>query len=315
VSVLEQLFERDVTEEAIFPCNTLAWWRDAVSAPAAQVDFKIRPWAGIGLSFRASQPALAVVAIQAVHLTGRREGLNRCVASTAEDLFLDAALVDVEPHDSAQAIVRHAKRVRVWPLPKPSHRLRNRQVGNLEVANGRSLVFQEAMWAFNIELDEDSPAYLKLGVACLHSTLEAIEAIGKRNEGVTVETPATVLPVGVTTATAEGGTLQDALEGWKRHRRRPQRTVEEFSRSVEMFVQLHGNMQVVAIKKKHALEYRKALQDLPRQRTGELLRATLPAQAAWGREHPEAPRLTAATVNKQLGAALHLGARQRLTAR
>jgi len=161
---------------------------------------------------------------------------------------------------------------------------------------------REAMWAFNIELDEHSPSYLKLGVACLHSTLRAIEAIEKRDEGVTVETPATVLPVEGATATAEGGTLQDALEGWKRHRTRPQRTVDEFSRSIEMFVQLHGNLPVVSVRKKHALEYRKALQDVPRHRTGDLLGATLPAQAAWGREHQEAPRITAATINKQLGA-------------
>jgi hypothetical protein len=68
-----------------------------------------------------------------------------------------------------------------------------------------------------------------------------------------------------------------------------------------MFVQVHGNMPVAAIRKKQALEYRKALQDVPRLRRGELLRATLPAQAAWGREHPEEQRIAAATINKQLG--------------
>ena len=77
--------------------------------------------------------------------------------------------------------------------------------------------------------------------------------------------------------------------------------MDEFGRSVEMFVQLHGNMPVAAIRKKHALEYRKALQDVPRLRIGELLRAALPVQSAWGREHPEEPRITAATINKQLG--------------
>jgi hypothetical protein len=68
-----------------------------------------------------------------------------------------------------------------------------------------------------------------------------------------------------------------------------------------MFIQLHGNMAVANIKRKQALEYRRALQEAPRLRKGELLRATLPAQAAWGREHPEEPKITAATINKQLG--------------
>jgi hypothetical protein len=69
-----------------------------------------------------------------------------------------------------------------------------------------------------------------------------------------------------------------------------------------MFVQLNGNLPVVAIRKKHALNYRKALQDVPKLRKGALLLAPLPAQAEWGREHPDEPKITAATINKQLGA-------------
>lgn len=158
----------------------------------------------------------------------------------------------------------------------------------------------EVMVAFDVEVDPHSAAYIKLGNACLHSYIRALEDIGKRDQGLTVDAPALVSPRA--SAAAEAGTLQDALEGWKRHRARPERTVFEFSRSIQMFVQLHGNMAVAEIKKRHALEYRKALQDVPRHRTGDLLRATLPAQAEWGREHPEAVKLNAATINKQLGA-------------
>jgi len=35
-----------------------------------------------------------------------------------------------------------------------------------------------------------------------------------------------------------------------------------------MFLELHGNLAVMAIKKMHALDYRKALQEVPRHRTG-----------------------------------------------
>lgn len=158
----------------------------------------------------------------------------------------------------------------------------------------------EAMYAFNVQLDEHSAAYIKLSTACLHSYLRGLEAIEKRDAGITVETPVVAAPGAA--AIRDGGTLLDAVDGWKRHRARPKRTVDEFSRSVNMFVQLHGNMPVAAIKKKHALEYRKALQDVPRMRQGALLGASLPAQAEWGREHPEEPRIAAATINKQLGA-------------
>ena len=120
----------------------------------------------------------------------------------------------------------------------------------------------EVTWAFNVDIDPHSAAYLKLGNACLHSYIRALEDISKRDEGVTVETPAPVaLPGAPLTAAgaADGGTLQEALEGWKKHRSRPKGTVNETSRAVTMFTELHGNMVVAAIKKKHALEYRASM--------------------------------------------------------
>ncbi|WP_271583115.1 site-specific integrase [Bradyrhizobium sp. CCBAU 45389] len=170
-------------------------------------------------------------------------------------------------------------------------------VGNVSFAEHRA---QNALAAFGITLDQSGPAYHKLCIESAKAFLAALDDIGLRYVGAVIETPRLSDPKGA--GAREGGTLQSALDGWKRHRARPKRTVDEFSRSVEMFIQLHGNMPVASIKKAHALEYRKALQDVPRHRTGDLLRATLPAQAAWGREHPEELRITAATINKQLGA-------------
>lgn len=160
---------------------------------------------------------------------------------------------------------------------------------------------EDALEAFGIEIDPISEAYAKLGTACLHAYQRALDAIAKRDEGIAVETPQMV-SAKQGDAVEGGGTLRDALDGWKKHRARPARTVSEFTRSIEMFGQLHGTMSVASIKKKHALEYRKALQEVPRLRKGGLLMAPLPVQAAWGREHPDEPKLNAATINKQLGA-------------
>ena len=171
-------------------------------------------------------------------------------------------------------------------------------VGDVSFAEHRA---QNALAAFGITLDLASTAYRNLCIESAKAFLKALDDIGLRYVGAIIDTPRLPNPTGAG-AQGEGGTLQGALEGWKRHRTRPKRTVDEFERSVDMFIQLHGNMSVAAIKKVHALEYRKALQDVPRHRTGDMLRATLPAQAAWGREHPEESRITAATINKQLGA-------------
>jgi integrase len=69
-----------------------------------------------------------------------------------------------------------------------------------------------------------------------------------------------------------------------------------------MFIQLHGDLLVAEIKKGHAREFREALQLVPSVRRGELRDATLPELSAWGHKHPEAPKVSAGTVNKQLGA-------------
>ena len=68
-------------------------------------------------------------------------------------------------------------------------------------------------------------------------------------------------------------------------------------------MQLHGDLLVGQIRKSHAREYREALRDVPikRFRTGKLRQATLPELAEWGREHPEAPKIAASTINKLLG--------------
>src|SRR5204863_6717016 len=41
---------------------------------------------------------------------------------------------------------------------------------------------------------------------------------------------------------------------------------------------------------------------VPKTRTGAFLKAVLPELSQWGREHPSAPKVSAGTVNKQLGA-------------
>jgi hypothetical protein len=159
---------------------------------------------------------------------------------------------------------------------------------------------QKALACFGITLNQSGTAYHNLCIESAKAFLKALDDIGLRYVGAVIETPR--LPDSKALGGhGEGETLKDALEGWKNHRARPKGTVNETGRSVDMFTQLHGNMAVAAIRKKHALEYRKALQDVPRRRTGSLLGATLPEQAAWGREHPEALRITAATINKQLG--------------
>jgi hypothetical protein len=69
-----------------------------------------------------------------------------------------------------------------------------------------------------------------------------------------------------------------------------------------MFVELHGNLPVAEIKRSHASQFREALRQVPKTRNGPLRSAGLLELQQWGREHPSAPKVSASTVNKQLGA-------------
>ncbi|MGY8667051.1 site-specific integrase [Bradyrhizobium sp. UFLA05-109] len=68
-----------------------------------------------------------------------------------------------------------------------------------------------------------------------------------------------------------------------------------------MFIQLHGNLSLLQMRRSHARTYREALQLVPKVRKGPLLKASLPELSDYGRAHPTAPKVSAGTVNKQLG--------------
>jgi integrase len=174
------------------------------------------------------------------------------------------------------------------------------------LARGDSTVISkeldELLYLFQINLDRKSEAYRKLGTAALAAHVRGLKDIERRDAGEPVETPQAVYPLPGATVSHEGGTLRDALEGWKKERARPDETVHEYTRAVEMFIQLHGNLAVVEIKRRHALAFREAIQLVPRRRSGKLLKATLPELIAWSKEHPDAARVAAGTINKQLGA-------------
>jgi integrase len=158
----------------------------------------------------------------------------------------------------------------------------------------------ELLEAFQLNLDRKSASYRRLGMAILQARVRALKDVERRNAGEPVETPALgMIPAG---AFGTSGTLGSAVEGWEKERVRPPNTVHEYKRAVELFVQLHGDLPVAEIRKGHARAFREALQSVPSIRRGEMRTSTLPELAEWGRRHPEVPKVSAGTVNKQLGA-------------
>jgi len=165
-----------------------------------------------------------------------------------------------------------------------------------------AIQIDDALDAFQVNLDNKSLAYRELGLALLRAQVRVIRAIQQRHAGEPIETPP-VPQIGTTTAAASsaGEALSAAFEGWNRERVRPSTTLAEYGRAIRQFTELHGDLPISQIKRSHARQFREALQEVPRIRTGKLLKATMPELAEWGRQHPEAQKITSGTVNKSLG--------------
>jgi integrase len=210
--------------------------------------------------------------------------------------------------------------------PRPPYGLTNRQVvkrdadlkwwlQHTRAALARSDIsilsehMPELLDRFRLNLDPNSPAYRRLGMAVLRADVKGHEALERRSRGEPIETP----PIAHLEPSAEpalrpsgndqpnGDRLSAALGGWKKQRDRSSSTISEYDRAVGLFTQLHGDMPVANVTKQHARTFREALQDIPRARPKELAQMTLPQFVEWRRSHPEAKCLTPGTVNKLLG--------------
>jgi integrase len=157
----------------------------------------------------------------------------------------------------------------------------------------------ELLKLFRINLDPTSAAYRELGIEVLKRFVKSLQAIERRQKGEVVETPEIIEPSEIVSPSS--GSLRAAHEGWKKSRNPSRTTLREFIYAIDRFVELHGDMPVAKITRRHVLQFREALQDLPVRRSGKLRSATLPELVEWSKEHPRAPRVSNATVNKLLG--------------
>jgi hypothetical protein len=158
----------------------------------------------------------------------------------------------------------------------------------------------ELLKVFRINLDPKSASYRELGMAMLRAYVRSIEDVAKRNEGQVVDTPKLIEPDH--SVAPSGSTLRASCEGWEKSASRPKNTSREFGYAVARFCELHGDIEITRITRRHVLQFREALQEMPLRRSGTLRTATLPELIEWSKKNPGAEKASAETVNKLLGA-------------
>jgi integrase len=157
----------------------------------------------------------------------------------------------------------------------------------------------ELLQLFRINLDPECADYRRLALAVMRAEVRALEDISARNRGEPIESPKLIEP-GASSAHTSGYGLRAAYEAWVKVEPRKKSTQLEFARGIDRFIELHGDLEVSQINRRHVREFRDAAQLVPARRSGKLVKAALPELADYSRAHPDAPRIKAATVNKWL---------------
>jgi integrase len=156
----------------------------------------------------------------------------------------------------------------------------------------------ELLRLFRINLDPDCADYRKVAMALMRTWVLALQDIAARQRGEPVESPP--MPEPQTAGSLSGRGLLAAYDGWVKMEHRPPSTLLEFSRGIARFVELHGDLDVAQINRGHVRAFRETAQLVPKHRAGKLRKMTLPDLADWSRQHPDAVRISSATVNKWL---------------
>jgi integrase len=156
----------------------------------------------------------------------------------------------------------------------------------------------ELLQVFRINLDPNCRDYRKLALAVTKAWVRALEDVLARNRGAIIASPKLIEPADKTPASS--CSLRAAYEGWEKTEPRKASTRMEFSKGIDRFIELHGDLDVVQINKGHVREFRAAAKLVPKHRPGRLRTARLPELVEWTRNHPGTVCISAATINKWL---------------
>jgi integrase len=156
----------------------------------------------------------------------------------------------------------------------------------------------ELLQLFRINLDPNCADYRKLALAVIKAEVRALQDVLARHRGEAIDSPKLPEPIG--NAPVSSCSLRAAYQGWDKVEARPISTRMEFARGIDRFIELHGDLDVSQINRRHVREFRDAAQLVPKHRAGKLRKAALPELAKWSREGTGTVCIGAATINKWL---------------
>ncbi len=164
---------------------------------------------------------------------------------------------------------------------------------------------EELLVKEGVKLDKQSEAYRRLSMAVLKAAVRAADMIVQRHKGEVVDTPTAPnrFTVSATAQDEDGDRLSVVYEKWKLERKPPDKTAKDFYAFVRRFIELHGDMPVTKITRRHVVVFKEAMLQFPARPSGPLAKMTVPQILEAVSKDTAIPRLAQTTVNdKALGA-------------
>jgi integrase len=137
-----------------------------------------------------------------------------------------------------------------------------------KVGGGLAAMIEEFLVAQGIEIDPASENYQRIAYAIAKADVRAMEMMQGRDRGELVETPElpgeihvsiSVPPSARTDGTGGGARLRDLFAYWKAQKAPKPKTIVEAESILRRFREVHGDLGVPEIEKRHVLALRDAL--------------------------------------------------------
>lgn len=173
------------------------------------------------------------------------------------------------------------------------------------VARGHTSIIQQdladLLARHRIKLRDDVPAHRTLSLAVLKAAVKMVDLQLRRHAGEIVDTPPLPVTGPMAGAKKQGNdpTLSDIYERWKLERKPPEKTASDFWTYCRRFIELHGDLPVTAITKRHVVDFKDALLRLPTKLPAAHAIWPMPRILKEYADNAEVPRLSSSTVNEK----------------
>lgn len=158
-----------------------------------------------------------------------------------------------------------------------------------------------------LHIKNGSAAFKALAFAFLKAAVRAAEVAERRQNGEAIDTPkapdvAQIVGRTADSSGSEGESISAIYRSWKTERRPSSKLTSEWDKAIRRFTELHGDLPIKSVTRRHVSGFKDALLKLPARPSAALRKLPVPEALKALEGDTTTPRLSPASVKKDLAA-------------